>query len=85
MEAEPQLQQNYLYHSGISANALQSGHPYSSVLPKGVAEQAEASRHKGKHEVADLYGVAMLISLSGFISNEPSYLILAALIRGVMH
>lgn len=85
LEAKPQLKQNYLYHWGIFANALQSGHPYSSVLPKGVVEQAEASRHKRQHEAADLHGVSVLISSSGFISNGPPYLILAVLIRGVMH
>lgn len=55
------------------------------MLPKGVAEQAEASRHKRQYEAADLHGAAMIISSSGFISNGPSCPILAALIRGVMH
>lgn len=55
------------------------------MLPKGIAELAEASRHKIQNEAADLHGAAVLISSSEFICNGPSCSILTALIRGVMH
>lgn len=44
-----------------------------------------ASNYKRRCGAAVLYGTAMLISPSEFISDGPSCPILTALIRGVMH